>query len=41
MDIANILRISSPQIDSGQLQEKIRIYGLEREWVEAKKLSEE
>ena len=41
MDIANILRISSPQIDFGQLQEKIGIYGLEKEWIEAKKLSEE
>lgn len=41
MDIANILRISSPQIDFSELQKRIRIYGLEREWFEAKRLSEE
>jgi hypothetical protein len=41
MDIANMLRISSPQIDFPQLQDKIRNYSLEREWAEAKKFLEE
>ena len=41
LDIANMLRISSPQIDFPQLQEKIRSYGLEREWAEVKNLLEE
>ncbi len=40
MDISNMLRISSPQIDFDKLQEKIRVYGLGKEWAEAKKLSE-
>lgn len=40
MDIANMLRISSPQIDFPQLQEKIRNCNLERAWAEVKKLLE-
>jgi hypothetical protein len=41
LDVANMLRISSPQIDFPLLQEKIRNCGLEREWAEVKKLLEE
>ena len=41
MDIANMLRVSSHQIDFPQLQDKLRRYSLEREWTEAKKLIEE
>jgi len=37
-DIAGILAISPDQIDFDQLQEKIRAYGLEKEWAEAKSL---
>jgi len=41
MDIANMLRVSSHQIDFPQLQDKIRSCSLEREWIEAKGFSGE
>lgn len=40
-DIASILSISGDKIDFNQLVEKIRKYGLEQEWEEAQKMSEE
>jgi hypothetical protein len=39
-DIASILAISPDQIDFDQLKEKINVYGLEKEWREAKILAE-
>ena len=38
-DIASILAVSPEQIDFDQLHEKIGVYGLEKEWTEAKSLS--
>jgi len=40
-DIASILSISGDQIDFDQLLGKIRKYGLEQEWKQAQKISEE
>jgi len=40
-DISGMLTISPYQIDFKQLEEKIRIYGLQTEWVKAKKMAEE
>jgi hypothetical protein len=39
-DIASILAISPDEIDFDQLQGKISAYGLEKEWKEAKSVSE-
>ena len=39
-DIASILAISPDQIDFDQLKEKINVYGLEKEWRQAKILAE-
>jgi len=37
-DIASILAVSPEQIDYDQLHEKISVYGLEKEWTEAKSI---
>ena len=37
-DIASILAVSPEQIDYDQLHEKIGVYGLEKEWTEAKSI---
>ncbi len=37
-DIASIVAVSPEQIDFDQLQEKISVYGLEKEWTEAKSI---
>ena len=35
-DITSILAVSPEQIDFDQLQKKINVYGLEKEWTEAR-----
>jgi hypothetical protein len=41
MDVANMLRISLPQRNLPQLQDKIKNYGLKKEWAEVKKYLDE